>query len=117
MSEETNVIGFPVAPRREAITQGDETKPKPKFGTRRVRVISSFAPAEQSVKAHTPEGSGVEVGKGVRASINRIGEYLDLIDGMRGEVDDLVLESQLGIIEGALASMCFMHAPPPKRHA
>lgn len=87
--------------------------PPVKFGTRRVRVISSF-PAP---KSHTPEGSGVEVGKGVRASINRIGELLDMVDGMRGEVDDVILESQLSMIEGALTSMCFMHAPPPKRHA
>jgi len=86
-----------------------------KISGRRVRVINSMPTAKS--KTQTAAGTGVEVGREVRASINRIGEYLDLIDAMRGEVDDVVLSSQLSVIEGALASMCFMHQPPPKRHA
>lgn len=116
---EDNLIQFPVVPRKEAIDQGKVVAPaKPKKSSK-VRVISSFAPADNAVErsAYSPEGTGVAEGKEVRACINRIGEWLDTIDAMRGEVDDVILASNLATVEAALAGIVFMHKPVPSRTA
>jgi hypothetical protein len=108
-----NVTQFPVAARREAVTQGKPTAPK-KGG--RARVISSMPPPKSG--AMTAKGTGVEVGKHTRAGINRIGHWMDTLDAMRVDFhdeQDKTLEMQLQVIEAALAGLVIMHQPPTQK--
>jgi hypothetical protein len=112
-----NVTTFPVAARREAVTQGKPTAPK-KGG--RVKIINELPTLPKS-KTATAKGSGVETGKLTRAAINRIGQWLDTIDCMRADFDakqDETCEANLITIEAALAGLVMFHQPTnPKRSA
>jgi hypothetical protein len=74
----------------------------------RVRMIDRMPPAKtERVKA----SPAVTVGAMTRGCINQIGQWLDHIDCMRGQVNDTDMAMQLSVIEAALAGIVFMHAP------
>ena len=107
-----NITQFPVAPRREAITQGKTIAPK--YGTRRARVIRDMV----LVASSQPEGTRVEHGKNTRAAINRVGKWLEDFDCLRAEMteeDDKLLALQMAVVEQALAGLYFMHKPPTQK--